>query len=58
MDRLAGWLNEEDVEPALRLLTFYERFELINSGEAAEWRKRIVGWARFRGLGPDSRPSA
>lgn len=58
MDRLIEWLRPDDTAAVLRLLLVLEECGQMSSIEAAEWRRRIIGWGRFNALEVDVPPDA
>jgi hypothetical protein len=58
MDHVLATIRREEVEPALRLLSVYERDGRIDPRQAAEWGTRITAWARFNQVGTETEPSA
>jgi hypothetical protein len=50
IDRLIEWLQPSDTVAVLRLLAVLEECGQMGSDEAAEWRRRVTGWAKFHAL--------
>ncbi len=57
IDRTIEWLDPGDLPTVLRLLSVMEEFGQIRGDEAAEWRRRIGGWAHFFEIHRDAQPS-
>ena len=57
MDEWIGWLRPDGIRLALHLLDVMEKFGQIGPVHAAEWRRRIEGWARFNAVGTEAEPS-
>lgn len=58
MDRVIAELSPDDAFAALRLLTVLEECGQMHFAEAEVWRRRITGWARFKAVGAEAKPSA
>ena len=57
MNRVLAEMSPDDTAAALRLLKVLEECGQMNPTEAGEWRRRIVGWARFNAVETDTPPN-
>lgn len=58
MNRVLAAMSPDDTAAALRLLEVLEDCGQMTATEAGEWRRRIIGWARFNAVGAEAAPSA
>ena len=58
MDRVIASMSPADTVAALRLLKVLEECRQMDSTEAEEWRRRIMGWARFNQVASEAPPNA
>jgi hypothetical protein len=57
MDRWIEPLRPEDGMGAIYLLYLMEKYGQISPVEAAQWRRRIGGWAEYRSVDQDAWPN-
>jgi hypothetical protein len=58
MDGVLASMSPANTAAALRLLKVLVECRQMDPVDAEEWRRRILGWARFNAVGADARPSA
>ena len=54
-DRVLAFLDADDIPAVMDLLLTLEKCGQLNSTEAAEWRRRLLGWQAFHHLGSNGR---
>jgi len=56
MDTIAAWIQPDELPAALNLLALLEESGRMCADDAANWRLRIVGWAKFYELDVEDFP--
>jgi hypothetical protein len=58
MDDVIASMSPDDAAAALRLLKVPVECRQMDPRDAEEWRRRIVGWARFNSVEAEKAPNA
>jgi hypothetical protein len=58
MDDMIASMSPKDTAAALRLLKVLVECRQMGPSDAEEWRRRILGWARFNAVEAKATPSA